>query len=84
MDQNGEPIEISHTNALLLPTNAVAVNFKPGREPKPKNSPAHAAWLESKQLNQSFTMKTGATFTPDGLAKDTKAVEDFYGCQRLH
>jgi outer membrane protein insertion porin family len=81
MDQNGEPVEISHTNALLLPTNAVAVNFKAGREPKPKNSPAHARWVESRQLNQNFTMKTGATFTPDGLTKDTKAVEDFYGAK---
>jgi len=26
-------------------------------------------------------MKTGSIFTPDGLTKDTKAVEDFYGSQ---
>jgi outer membrane protein assembly factor BamA len=30
-------------------------------------------------LNKNFTMKTGDTFTPDGLDKDTTAIQDFYG-----
>jgi len=72
---------VTFTNATLLPTNAISPAFNPGPEPKPKGSPADAAWLRNRKLNADFKMKTGSTFTPDGLDKDTTAVEDFYGSQ---
>ncbi|MGD0348898.1 MAG: outer membrane protein assembly factor BamA [Verrucomicrobiota bacterium] len=72
---------VTFSGTTIFPTNAVSPAFNPGPEPKPKNSPAHAAWLRSQKLNRDFTMKTGSVFTPDGLNKDTKAVQDFYGSQ---
>jgi outer membrane protein insertion porin family len=72
---------VTFSGTTLLPTNAVSPAFKPGPEPKPKGSPADAAWLRSKKLNADFKMKTGSTFTPDGLSKDMTAIEDFYGSQ---
>ena len=70
---------ISFAGATLLPTNAVTPEFKSGPEPKPKTGPAHKAWADGRQFSQAFTMKSGGTFTPDGLEKDRKAIEDFYG-----
>ena len=72
---------ITFSGTTIFPTNAVSPAFNPGPEPKPKTSPAYAAWLRSRKLNKDFTMKMGGTFTPDGLTKDSKAVEDFYGSQ---
>ena len=72
---------ITFSDTTIFPTNAVGLAFDPGPEPKPKTSPARAAWLRNRKLNKDFTMKTGSIFTPDGLTKDTKAVEDFYGSQ---
>ncbi len=72
---------ITFSGTTLLPTNAVSPAYNPGPEPKPKTSPAHVAWLRNRKLNKDFAMKTGSIFTPDGLTKDTKAVEDFYGSQ---
>jgi len=72
---------INFSDTTLFPTNAVRPAFSPGPEPKPKTSPAYAAWLRNRKLNKDFAMKTGGIFTPDGLTKDTKAVEDFYGSQ---
>ena len=72
---------ITFTNATMLPANAISPAFDPGPEPKPKGSPADAAWLRSRKLNADFKMKTGSVFTPDGLDKDLTAMEDFYGSQ---
>ena len=72
---------ITFGDTTMFPTNAVSPAFNPGPEPRPKTSPAYAAWLRNRKLNKDFTMKTGSIFTPDGLTKDTKAVEDFYGSQ---
>jgi len=72
---------ITFSGTTILPTNAVSPAFNPGPEPKPKTSPAYAAWTRSRKLNKDFTMKTGSIFTPDGMSKDTKAIEDFYGSQ---
>jgi outer membrane protein insertion porin family len=72
---------VTFEGVTLLPTNAVSPAYNPGPEPRPKTSAAHAAWLRIRKLNKDFTMKTGSVFTPDGLSKDTKAVEDFYGSQ---
>ena len=72
---------ITFTNATMLPANAISPAFDPGPEPKPKGSPADAAWLRSRKLNADFKMKTGSVFTPDGLDKDLTAIEDFYGSQ---
>ena len=72
---------ITFSGTTLLPTNAVSPVFNPGPEPKPKNGPTHSAWLRARKLNKDFVMKTGSIFTPDGLSKDNKAVEDFYGAQ---
>jgi outer membrane protein insertion porin family len=72
---------VSFSGATLLPTNAVSPAFNPGPEPKPKNSPAYAAWMRSRKLNQEFAMKTGDVFTPNGLTTNTTAIEHFYGSQ---
>ena len=72
---------ITFSDTTVFPTNAVSPAFNPRPEPKPKTSPAYAAWLRNRKLNKDFAMKTGSIFTPDGLTKDTKAVEDFYGSQ---
>jgi len=72
---------ITFGGTTMFPTNAVNPGFNPGPEPKPKTSPAYAAWQRNRKLNKDFAMKPGDTFTPDGLSKDTKAVEDFYGSQ---
>jgi len=72
---------IMFSGTATFPTNALSSTFNPGPEPRPKNGPAYAAWSRNRKLNKDFRMKTGDIFTPDGLSKDTKAVEDFYGCQ---
>jgi outer membrane protein insertion porin family len=72
---------IAFSGTTLFPTNAVSSAYNPGPEPKPKTSPARVAWVRDRKLNKDFTMKTGSIFTPDGLTKDSKAVEDFYGSQ---
>jgi outer membrane protein insertion porin family len=33
------------------------------------------------ELEKQLKMKTGQTFTPDGLSKDMKALEDYYGAR---
>jgi outer membrane protein insertion porin family len=68
---------VTFTGTTMLPTNAVSPDFKPG--PAPKRGPERAAWTDAYNLHRSFTMKQGDTFTPKGLAKDTEAIEDFYG-----
>ena len=72
---------IMFSGTTMFPTNALSSNFNPGPEPRPKTGPAYAAWSRNRKLNKDFTMKSGDVFTPDGLSKDTKAVEDFYGSQ---
>jgi outer membrane protein insertion porin family len=62
---------------VLLDTNTVRSDYKLGSEPKPE--PERSDWLRRRNLNRNFTMKTGGVFTPDGLTKDTEAVQDFYG-----
>ena len=70
---------ITFSGTTLLPADAVSPAYNPGPAPRPKTSPAYAEWLRNWKLNKDFTMKTGAIFTPDGLAKDSLAIEDFYG-----
>ena len=72
---------ITFSGTTAFPTNAVSPIYNPGPEPRPKTGPAYAAWARERKLNKDFKMKTGNTFTPDGLSADTKAVEDFYGSQ---
>jgi outer membrane protein insertion porin family len=68
---------VTFSGTTLLDTNAVRPDYQPG--PEPKNQPEQSDWLQRRDLNKSFTMKTGNIFTPDGLGKDTTALEDFYG-----
>jgi outer membrane protein insertion porin family len=72
----------------FFPTNAVRPDYKlePAPKRQPKTEPARsewlkrqADWLRRRDLNRGFGMKTGSTFTPDGLTKDCTAIEDFYG-----
>ena len=70
---------VTFSGTTLFPTNAVSAAFKPGPEPRPTAGAARAAWLRTQKLNRDFAMKAGSLFTPDGLSRDTKAVEDFYG-----
>lgn len=66
-------------NARLLPTNAVAADFKP--ETKPSPGADRRAWLEAQQFNRAFKMKAGETFTPAGLSNNAVAIENFYGAR---
>jgi outer membrane protein insertion porin family len=68
---------VSFSGTTLLDTNAVRSDYK--LEPAPKTQPELSDWLARRDLNRNFSMKTGDTFTPDGLDKDTTAIEDFYG-----
>jgi outer membrane protein insertion porin family len=72
---------IAFSGTTMFPTNVVSPGYNPGPEPKPKTSPARAAWVRDRKLDKDWSMKTGSIFTPDGLTKDTKAIEDFYGSQ---
>ena len=72
---------VTFSGTTLLPTNAASPAYNPGPEPKPKTSPAYAAWLRGRKLNKDFVMKTGSTFTPGGLTTNTTAIRDFYGSQ---
>jgi outer membrane protein insertion porin family len=68
---------VTFTGTTLLDTNAVRSDYQPG--PMPKDEPQHSDWIALRNLNRDFSMKTGSTFTSDGMDKDTTAVEDFYG-----
>ena len=70
---------VTLTGATLLPAAALSPGFNPGREPKPKYSPAYTTWARLKKINHDFKMKSGTVFTPDGLATNVTAIEDFYG-----
>src|ERR1043165_2030060 len=63
----------------MLPTNAVAPTYKPGKLPKDKTQ--RMDWFEKREVNRTFAMKEGDTFTGKGLAKDVTAVEDYYGAK---
>jgi outer membrane protein insertion porin family len=63
----------------MLPTNAVAPDFKPGKVPAQRSE--RPAWFEQRELHRTFAMKPGDTFTAKGLSKDVEAVEDFYGAK---
>jgi outer membrane protein insertion porin family len=68
---------VTFSGTTLLDTNAVRFNYQPG--PQPKDGPELSDWLARRDLNRNFTMKTGGTFTSDGMDKDMTAIEDFYG-----
>ncbi len=68
---------VTFSGTTLLDTNAVRPDFQPG--PVPKHEPEQSDWLQRRDLSRNFTMKTGNIFTPDGLGKDTTALQDFYG-----
>ncbi|MEY4387952.1 MAG: hypothetical protein RLY20_3235, partial [Verrucomicrobiota bacterium] len=71
---------ISFKGTKLLPTNAVSPTFV--APPLKKAAPADRPELiAQRQLNRGFVLKEGGTFTPDGLTKDTQAVEDYYGAK---
>lgn len=70
---------ITFTGTTLLPIAAISPSYNPGPAPKPKYSPAYDNWLRAQKFNHDFTMKTGTTFTPDGLSTNLTAIEDFYG-----
>jgi outer membrane protein insertion porin family len=68
---------VTFSGTTLLDTNAVRPDYQLG--PDPKHEPEHSEWLQRRDLNKNFTMKTGSIFTPGGLDKDTTALQDFYG-----
>jgi outer membrane protein insertion porin family len=70
---------VTVTGATLMPTNVLSPNFNPGPEPKPKYGPAYTMWLRGISLNRAFKMKTGGTFTSEGLSTNVDAIQDFYG-----
>lgn len=78
----GQPYKVgavTFEGTTMLPTNAVAPTFKPGKLPKEKNQ--RPDWFEKREMNRTFAMKEGDTFTGKGLSKDVTAVEDFYGAK---
>ena len=70
---------VSFKGTTFLPTNAVSPTFVP--PPVTKKSTNRTEVYAQRQLNKQFKMKAGDTFTPDGLSKDTTAVEDYYGAK---
>ncbi|HEY1788518.1 MAG TPA: BamA/TamA family outer membrane protein, partial [Verrucomicrobiae bacterium] len=71
---------VTFTGATLLPLAAITPAYNSGPAPKPKYSPAYYGWIRAKKFNKDFAMKTGDTFTPDGLnVTNITAIENFYG-----
>ena len=70
---------ITFTGADRLPQAAVRPGFNPGPAPKPRSSPAYAAWLRARKFNSDFVMKSGNVFSSGGLGTNLTAIEDFYG-----
>jgi len=68
--------KITFEGTTMLPTQAVAPDFKPGKPPR--NAAERAAWTETYALNRDFKMKEGDTFRPSLMARDTEAVANFY------
>lgn len=78
----GQPYKVGSVvfeGTTMLPTNAVAPEFKPGKVPKERSE--RLGWFEKREINRTFAMKRGDTFTGKGLVKDVEAVEDFYGAK---
>ena len=76
----GQPYKVgavTFEGTTMLPTNAVAPHFKPGK--LPKQTSLRQDWFEKREMNRTFVMKEGDTFTGKGMSKDIEAVEDFYG-----
>jgi outer membrane protein insertion porin family len=79
----GQPYKVGSirfSGTTLLPTNAVAPDFKPERKPPP-GTEDRAAWYEAQRFHRSFKMKPGDTFTPAGLSNNLVAIENFYGAR---
>jgi outer membrane protein insertion porin family len=79
----GQPYKVgtvTFKGTTFFPTNVVEPGFVP--TPITKKSGTNRLELSAqRQLNRDFRMKTGDTFTPGGLSKDTTAVEDYYGAK---
>lgn len=78
----GQPYKvgsITFEGTTMLPTNAVSPAFKPGELPQVTSE--RRDWYEKRELNRSFTMKQGDTFTGKGLAKNVETIENFYGAK---
>lgn len=70
---------VSFEGTTMLPTNAVSPEFKPGKLPQERAE--RSEWYEKRELNRSFAMKPGDTFTGKGLAKNVESIENFYGAK---
>lgn len=78
----GQPYKvgsITFEGTTMLPTNAISPEFKAGKLPAEKAE--QRDWYEKRELNRSFTMKQGDTFTGRGLARNVESVENFYGAK---
>lgn len=78
----GQPYKVgavTFEGTTMLPTNAVSPGFKPGKLPKQPTE--RLGWFEQREMNRTFTMKEGDTFTGKGMSKDITAVEDYYGAK---
>ena len=71
--------EVSFEGTTMLPTNAIASKFKAG--PVPKSTAERREWFQERELNHTFAMKEGDTFTSKGMTKDIETVENFYGAK---
>lgn len=78
----GKPYEvgsITFKGTTMLPTNAIQPDFR--REAKPAPGADRREWASEQQLNRTFKMKEGDTFTPAGLSNNAVAIENFYGAR---
>jgi outer membrane protein insertion porin family len=79
----GEPYKVGSVRfqgATLLPTNAVAPDYKPESKPPP-DPEARRLWYDTRAFHRAFTMKPGEIFTPAGMSNNLVAIENFYGAQ---
>jgi len=65
--------------ANLLPTNAIARDFKLGS--RPPQGMNRREWELIRNFNSEFKMKSGDIFSPSSLQADVKAIENFYGAK---
>jgi len=78
----GQPYKvgsITFEGTTMLPTNAINPAFKSAELPQAMSE--RGDWFEQRELNRSFPMKQGDTFTGKGLAKNVAAIENFYGAK---
>lgn len=71
--------KITFSGTTTLPTNAVSPAYKAPHIGK--HDPDRADKMAAATLHRNFIMKEGDVFKSKDLAKDSEAIEDFYGAR---